>query len=223
MNLSIVIASYAKSSYHQQLTVKAIASAQRCGISDIVVVETMPDVSFAGVKTIAYPQGQRFCYNRALNIGIKECKNKYIALCNNDLIFHSGFEKMGQYMALNGIFSASPYTNKAHSRLYKKGNHAYYGYRIGFELAGWCIVIDSEILQRIGGKIDETYDFWFSDNAYADQIKKAGIKHALLGNVVIDHVESATLKTLPNKESLHLTLEQEIKYRQNAKNKQRVK
>jgi GT2 family glycosyltransferase len=223
MNLSVVIASYAKTEHHRRLTEQSIRTASRCGITDIIVVETMPGVVFKGAKTIEYPQGQTFCYNRALNIGITECKNKYIALCNNDLVFHYGFEKIAEYMEYNDILSASPYTIKAHQRTHKKGNHMYYGYRIGYEFCGWCIVIDTDILPMIGGKLDETYSFWFSDNAFADQLKKAGIKHALMCNVSIDHIESATLKTLPKGQSIEMTLIQEQKYRQNAKSKLHAK
>jgi len=223
MNLSIVIASYAKSERHRQITLQAINSAKKCGITDIVVVETMPNVTFNGVKTIQYPTNQKFCYNKALNIGIEQTEKKYIALCNNDLIFHKGFENIANLMLLNGIFSASPYTNNAHKKSHKKGDHVYYGYRIGYELAGWCIVIDRDILPQIGGKLDERYLFWFSDNAFADQLQKAEIKHALICNVYIDHIESATLKTLPRGQSLEYTMQQELKYRQDAKKKLHTK
>lgn len=216
IDLSVVIASYSKTEKHRGLTLKAISTAKLCGITDIVVVETMPGVEFNGVTMVYFPDSEKFNYNKALNIGISHCKSKYIALCNNDIVFHKGFENIGVYMFYNSIKSCSPYTLKYRFNRFEKGNHCYYGYRIGYEMCGWCIVIDREILPEIGGKLDETYYFWFSDNAYADQLKKAGIKHAIMCNVFIEHLESQTLKTLPRAQELEYTLEQEKKYR-NAK------
>jgi len=223
MNLSIVIASYAQSEYHKGLTLKAIKTAKECGISDIVVVETMPGVTFDGVTNILYPQGEKFNYNKCLNIGISAAKEQYIALCNNDVEFHKGFERIADYMSYNDLLSASPYTQYAHKHLFKRGDHMVYGYRICIEMAGWCIVINRDILPLIGGKLDETYLFWWSDNAYADQLIKAGIKHALLCNVSVDHVQSATLQALPKGVTIEMTLHQQMKYRQNAKSKLHIK
>lgn len=213
---SVVIASYAKSEKHRRMTLNAIKSAQQAGINEIVVVETMPGVEYFTAKTIYYPQSEKFCYNKALNIGIAATKGRYVALCNNDLMFGREFGKIGQIMLMNGIKSASPMCPRSHRNGYKQGDFAYYGYRIGFEMAGWCIVIDRNILPQIGGKLDETYLFWFSDNAYVDQLKKAGIKHALLCNVKVTHLGSQTLNTLSRNQSLELTFKQEQLYR-NAK------
>lgn len=213
---SVVIASYAKSKEHLLLTKQAIQTALLCGINDIVVVETMHDITYDNVKTVQYPKNDVFCYNRALNIGLAHAQNRYVALCNNDVIFKKGFENIGLYMNLNDIKSASPKCPNTHKNILTPHEYAYFGYRIGIELCGWCICIDTEILPLINGKLDETYLFWFSDNAYGDQLIKANIKHALINAVEVIHLESRTLKTLPRSQTIEYTLEAEKKYR-NAK------
>lgn len=219
---SVIIASYAKSDKHKRMTDNAIKTAHLAGISDVIVVETMQNVEYYNAKTIHYPKTEKFCYNKALNLGIALAKNKYIALCNNDLVFDKSFGQIGKIMFMNGIRSASPMCPRSHRNGFTKGNFVYYGYRIGFELCGWCIVIDRDILPEIGGKLDETYLFWFSDNAYADQLNKAGIKHGLLCNIIVTHLGSQTLNTLSKGQTLEYTFEQEQKYR-NAEKKSIVK
>ena len=43
------------------------------------------------------------------------------------------------------------------------------------------------------GPLDETYAFWYSDDAYVAQLKRKGIKHYLICNVVVNHYISRTL------------------------------
>ena len=48
-------------------------------------------------------------------------------------------------------------------------------------------------MDRIGG-FDYPVNFWYSDNVYAEQLKAAGIKHALVGNSIVRHLESQSLR-----------------------------
>ena len=68
------------------------------------------------------------------------------------------------------------------------------GYEIRQQLFGWCIAVKRSMFDKIGG-FDTGVNFWFSDNLYADQLKYHGIKHALVCDSLVDHVESYTLKT----------------------------
>ena len=88
-----------------------------------------------------------------------------------------------------GIYLLLRLSNDQRQRHYKRGMHAYEGYGIGFELAGWCIFCDKSLWDKIG-PLDESHNFWFSDNMYAKQLKAKGIKHALICNVKVDHMGS---------------------------------
>jgi len=42
-------------------------------------------------------------------------------------------------------------------------------------------------------KLSERVSLWYSDNIYADELIRNGIKHALVKNSVVKHLGSATI------------------------------
>lgn len=162
---------------------------------DVLIVETSgKDVKYNGALSIKYPF-KEFNYNRALNLGINLTGNKYILLCNNDLIFEKGFatELLKHFQA--GYQSLSPFCRKYHGQFLKEGDYVLNGYRVGQELIGWCIAIDRAIIRQIR-QLDETCQFWYSDNIYAEQLKSKKIKHGLVCNSFVIHLGSKTLEGL---------------------------
>jgi GT2 family glycosyltransferase len=148
---------------------------------------------FESTKTIIYDGA--FNYNHCLNIGLQYSTAPYVALCNNDLLFSPNWlTNVIKYME-KGYHSASPF----HRQTTRKG--AQEGYRIEKEVLGWCIVCTRELIDKIG-KLDETCSFWFSDNIYAEQIKKAGYKHILVYDSYVRHLESKTLSKATNHREL---------------------
>jgi hypothetical protein len=194
-NISCVIVSCQKTNYHRQITEQAIKSA---GVP-CIVVETNPNaLPYKEALTLFYTK--EFNYNKCLNFGLMHTNTEYIALCNNDLVFEKGWENITNVMDHFDLLSACPYSvYNPHPQPYKVGNYIHYGYRIGWEMLGWCIVINRDILQTIK-KLDETYKFWCSDNAYADQLQLNGIKHAVVCNSIVNHIGggSKTLNSLRN-------------------------
>jgi hypothetical protein len=67
------------------------------------------------------------------------------------------------------------------------------------------------VIEQIG-KLDEGVSFWFSDNLYGEQIKAAGIQHALFTNVQVDHIGSATLKKVSTRDKRRYQLGELGKY-----------
>lgn len=185
-----------------QVTQNCIDSARQDDAElNIIVVETGNYYGYDVDKIIEY-NGQ-FNYNRALNIGLQYAKSDIQVLCNNDIIFHPGWSKMGEIMKANDYLSASALSNDRRQAFCKKGNLAYEGYIIGFHLTGWCIFTAKELWPLIG-KLDEQFRFWYADNLYARQLETAKIKHALICSVSVDHLGSATLSKLPrNIQSLY--------------------
>lgn len=161
---------------------------------NIIVVETGNPYKYDVDKIVSY--NGEFNYNRALNMGLKYAKSDFQILANNDLIFCKGWSKIGEIMKLNGYLSASALSNDARQNPYRRGNVAYEGYSIGYQLAGWCIFTSKELWPIIG-PLNERHRFWFSDNVYADQLRAKKIKHALICSVQVDHIGSTTLKKLP--------------------------
>jgi len=202
MSFDVVIVSNGTKNEHRRLTETAIST---CGDHNIVVVEkTKIDY---GVKTIRQPE--HFNYNECLNMGASLGSNEIIVFCNNDLIFYDGWE-VGIRAGIDlGYGSLSPYCPRHHAGLFPKGWHIYDGYRVRYELVGWCIACSRGAWERIG-RLDESVDFWFSDNLYADQLQYYGVKHGLVCSSFVEHKESATLKTARNKKQI--TYGQRTKY-----------
>ena len=162
--------------------------------TNIIVVETGDNYPYR-VDTIVRYEGE-FNYNRALNLGLQYAKSDYQVLCNNDIIFHPGWSRMGDIMKANDYLSASALSNDQRQRLCKRGDICYEGYIIGLHLTGWCIFTSKDLWPVIG-KLNERHKFWFSDNIYAEQLKAQNIKHALICNIRVDHLGSQTLQKQP--------------------------
>ena len=161
---------------------------------NVIIVETGNPYKYDVDRIIEY--NGEFCYNRALNMGLKYAKGDVHILANNDIYFHPGWSKIGEMMQLNGYHSASAYA--PHLKMFEVGDHIYEGYHVGYVFTGWCLFMDKYCHEKIG-KLDESVMFWFSDNLYALQLEVAGIKHAMFCNVRVDHLCSQTLSKQPSR------------------------
>lgn len=194
MSYDLIIVSQSKGDLIP-ITQQCIDSARKDNADlNIIVVETGNPYRYDVDKLIEY--NGEFNYNRALNLGLKYAKSDYQVLANNDIIFREGWSLIGPIMKANNFLSASALSNDIRQARFKRGYHAYEGYKIGEFLTGWCIFTDKELWNQIG-KLDEKHKFWYSDNIYADQLKAKNIKHALICSVTVDHLGSTTLAQQP--------------------------
>jgi GT2 family glycosyltransferase len=115
-------------------------------------------------------------------------------------------------MISNGFGSASALSQFHLRKGFEQGDFIYEGYAIESLLTGWCIFALRDTIEKIN-RLNEDYDFWYSDNVYADQLKKAGIRHGLFCNIRVDHLTSATLRTLPHRKQRKYSYDNVIKYR----------
>lgn len=197
MVVDIIILSFAKNNHLQVLTQQTIDTCLRSdpGINfNILVLEQNMEVKYQRATT--HHIDGPFNYNRFMNIGIEMTKGEYVCLCNNDLLFQPRWcTNMLKAMEGEFLLSASPLCPKTQGSNFKHGPNIDYGYSNGKHLSGWCIFTD-RFLYEIIGSIDEDFPFWFADNAYAEQLKKHKVKHALIRNSWVEHKGSRTLKTL---------------------------
>ena len=210
-SIDIVFIANSKTGYLWLMTRNAIRTATLnagMNIGQVVVVEE---------NLVANPQPDtkmlyydfEFNYNECLNLGFSVCKSKYVAFCNNDLYFRKDWAKNA---VSAGYLSVSP-----SPRHYFKG--VVEGYEIGKQLLGWCIIVDRVVMERIGG-FDTPVKFWYSDNVYGEQIKAAGIKHALVGNSRVKHLTSQSLtKVVKGKARMNMQKGQEKIFKQYKKEK----
>ena len=216
MTFDIIILSYSKTEKHRKITedcIKSLKEAKNKVAVNIIVLESYDkDVRFDGVKNVFYQQ-PKFCYNASMNEGYRYATSDYIFFCNNDLIFNDGWADNCYYAFSMGYDSISPYCPTTHPGFARQGDYLAVGYQVGFHIAGWCIGVKRDMFERIG-KFNTAVDFWFSDNIYAEQIKLQGVKHALVCNSLVRHLNhgSQTLRSLDEREKHWLTTQQRKKY-----------
>lgn len=194
-----------------QMTQNCIDSAKA---DNVIVVETDKYHNYSGVNVQRYYEGD-FNYNRALNMGLDVAKCDIHILANNDLVFYN-WRSIGEDMIYNGFDSASAWFEGSR---FPQGDYIYEGFAIAEHLTGWCIFITHKALLKIG-KLDESVDFWYSDNLYALQLKKHGLRHGLFCNARVDHIGNQTLNTMPIKVKRYFSHGQLAKY--NYAQRQRV-
>lgn len=177
-----------------QMTEQCIDSARQDDADlNVIIVETGNPYKYNVDRIVEY--SGEFNYNRALNLGLKYVIGDVHILANNDLIFHKGWSDIGELMRLNELHSASA---RSQISKYPKADLVYEGYDIGNTLTGWCIFMDKYCHSMIRS-LDESVSFWYSDDLYALQLQKAGIKHGLFCNIQVDHITSRTLRQQPSR------------------------
>ena len=211
----LIIVSQSSSQELIDATQRAIDSCLADCPVNVILVETFAKYDYRNVNiTIRYIGD--FNYNRALNMGLTAAHNDIHILANNDIIFQSGWSKIGDIMKSMGYLSASALSTDARQSKFQRGDFVYEGYEIGSFLTGWCIFIDKTLPQKIC-RLDERFNFWYSDNVYADQLKRAGIKHALICNCQVDHITSLTLSRQTPQTKRRFTLMEMYKYAKGQK------
>lgn len=175
----------------------------------IIVVEKQETVNYENTLTLHYDFD--FNYNKCLNYGLQESNAEFICLANNDLIFHKDWQA-GIIIGFSyGVGSLSPYCIRHHKNMFQMDSKIHTGYRTEHELAGWCICLTRETLNSIG-KLNEAVSFWYSDNIYAEQLKRENIKHGIVCNSFVTHLLSHTLNQRRPKDKHFLTREQKEKF-----------
>jgi len=201
MTIDVIILSNGKTPELIEMTQKCIDS---CHDSETehefwIKVFEQTEHEYESAETINYDCP--FHYNKLMNIGIALTKHEWICLCNNDLIFHKGW-----------LTECLKYKDKYMSMCpdeFNYGGEPEEGYKVGQrgQFKGQCILTNRKLYDIIG-KIDESVNFHCSDHVMVDQIKKAGIKHALIKDAYVEHLVHATLKTCSGEEKIHYCDEQ---------------
>jgi hypothetical protein len=186
------------------------------GADNVILVETGIPHKYSGVNHHVIFE-ETFNYNKALNKGLEIARYDIHVLANNDLIFYEGWTGIGDCIKYYDFDSACAWFTGSK---FPQGDFIYKGYEIATHILGWCIFITKEALSKIG-KLDESVDFWYSDNVYADQLKAHGLKHGLFCNARVDHICSQTLMTMPMRIKRQYSIGQLPKYNNYERNRKR--
>lgn len=171
------------------------------------VMESHSEPHFYRGATLVVRPDCEFNYNKYLNIGIQSCKDKWVVLANNDLIFYKNWFTAILEAEKELPEDVKTFSSFARQHVVAKMEDKYYvAYGVGHFFTGWCLTVKREIFDKF--KLNEEVNFWCSDNIFQDDLIKHGIKHALIRDSRIDHVGGATLFSMDNDKIHNLTAEQ---------------
>lgn len=194
--IDVIILSYAKNDEIINMNNNCINSILNSTTNykfNIIVVETdnQPHRYSQDCVTVIQPKCE-FNYNKFLNLGLEKCKNEWILISNNDTIYKKSFieEMLHAHNVDNNILSMSPIEDTWHCHInFDKNIDIHYGYRVPYEITGWSIFVHKNVIDIIG-KFDETFEFWYQDNDYSNNLIKNNIKHALITKSRVEHLVS---------------------------------
>lgn len=212
IEIDIIIVSYAQSDELKEITMNCISSliasedAEKIKFN-VVVIESQKSLEpFQYSNSVTVYPDIPFGYHRYLNIGIEMTSSPFVCICNNDLIFYQNWAtEILKPMSYRDVYSASPFCSIHHPKIgFKKYDGLKLGYRVRYEVSGWCIFFKRDVLQRTG-RLDDNYIFWCADNDYANTLGVLGLKHVLVTSSIVDHLESKTLKKQSKERETELT------------------
>jgi GT2 family glycosyltransferase len=217
--VDIIILSYAQTEELKKITENCIRSLIDSEDPEeikfnVIVIESEKELKpFQYENSTTVYSDKEFGYHRYMNIGIEMTSSPYICLCNNDLIFHPHWatEILKQFNQFQDLSSASPVCSIHHPKNgFELNSGIRLGYRIRYEVSGWCLFFKREIL-KLTGKLDENYKFWCADNDYANTLWALKLNHILVTSSIVDHLENQTLNSQSAEKQDELT-EKEVFY-----------
>ncbi len=164
---------------------------------EIILVESNRNYVADG---FAYPDNVKviipeipFNFHAYLNIGIRASSMQFVALCNNDLLFHEAWfteilNVKKQYPSYKSFCPVQPKEKKPAGSFEK-------GYVVRKHVKGWCLVAERDLYDKIGLP-DEQFKFYYADDDYAMTLKKYHVPHALVSASVVQHLGGENTETL---------------------------
>lgn len=212
--VDVIILSNAKDDYLQLMTQVAIDTcidSEQEKMFNIMVIEQNREVEYSHCDMLY--KSEPFNYNKFMNTGAMITNSEYIAFCNNDLVFEKGWAtNLLKAMEEHNLDSASPLCKSArYHKIFTPNGRVVIGNRTSVEFAGWCFVMRRKAWHTIKG-LDEDFGFWCADDATVEQLKQHNLRHGLVTNSIVQHLEESTLKTVSKDEKEQMTFVQVKKF-----------
>ena len=219
--IDILILSYAQTDNLKKITTHAVQSLMRSEDPEkfnfnVVVLESQKSLAPFQYEhaTTVYPD-EEFNFHRYFNIGINMTSSPYICLCNNDILFQKGWasQMMIAFERFKDVKSASPVCPYYPMEISTQPvSEAWFGYRVGVEVQGACLLFKREVLKSIG-QLDPNFKFYSADLDYADTFRVMNYRHMLVRSSIVFHLGSKTLNKQEPDLKYHLTEEQDLYYK----------
>lgn len=159
-----------------------------------------------------FPQRKNLGFAKAVNLGIKKAKGKYLLITNNDVVFQKNYlSRLVEYLEKNpgvGIVGGKVYYKKPKNKIIFPG--AKFDFYTGLLrtnknpnkisetdwVPGCNMLVKKEVFQKIGG-FDEGFFFYFEDLDLCLRAKRAGYKVIYHPRAILWHGEGASIDRQP--------------------------
>lgn len=155
---------------------------------EIITSDDCSPLPIPEIPGVLYRQIKNLGYTANVNFLLKKSTAEKVIVCNDDVVIGAG--QLDWIHKVNGLAIGSPRDTASSPD----------------DTFGCIFGITKEVIKKIG-YLDERYKHFFSDKDYYMRAKKAGIDIVKFSDVLIDHTESATYKTLNKQELLTKDLE----------------
>lgn len=202
--LSVIFLSYAVNDDVYKMNCNAINSLLQSeswndGELEVLLMESCKSSNYEYLQkevNVLVP-GERFNFHRFFNIGLDHSKGEFIAFCNNDVFFESGwFSAMMKVKANHPRFMCfSPLDDKYPGMTAETlpREKAYYcGWNYGKYFAPWCFVYERKVFKTIG-RFDERFDFYAADADETNTLRYYAIPSVVITGSVVRHLSSQTV------------------------------
>jgi len=217
-DLDVVILSNAANDNLYNLTVQTIASVLNSAYyvkPHIYINEQNPKANYIHPDVSVLRFDEEFNYSKFNNMLFDCGKSDWVVFINNDVVVQpTAFDIMvGQCLEHKYVScSANDTTNPWFNQLFKREIN-YMGYRTSLEMAGWCIMVERKSFVRF----DDDFKFNYSDNAYAERLKKRGMEHWLIGAADVHHVAYQSQEIIPEERKDEFNIEPRRLFRERYK------
>lgn len=147
---------------------------------------------------------EKFNFHRFLNIGVVESSGEFIAFCNNDITFQSGWwTAIKQVKKENPKFMCFSPLDRSYPMMTEEQMPSTKDYYIGWEnkrhFAAWCFVWERKVFDIVG-QFDEVFDFYSADDDELMTLRKYAIPNVLVTKSEVKHLSQVvTIKEGINK------------------------
>ena len=169
------------------------------------------------LENYIYPN-ENFNYNRFLNHAFPKLTCDWVVISNDDVGYEKGWfsEIMKIHEMRPDIHSFSPKDPALYMKYFDGhflGSPDVYfeSYSVSEAVMGWCLVIKRESLEKLI-PFDELFDMYYQDNDYTENMKKHGIKDALVRHSIVSHFETINIQRLDDAKMKKMKVD-EIKFR----------
>lgn len=204
MDVDVVMLTNSKNDKFFRMTKESIISLKNSSSIakyNIILIEGNLDSKYTKIYEdlgcLVVYNNSNFSFSNSINYGLNHCKNRYVCLSNNDVVFNKDwFNQI--YFNLDKDSEIAVYsTNDKYLNSNLPNDEMIEGYKpVGIH-SGWCHVIDTFLLGE-NKYLDEAFDVWFMDDDFCMRLQNLGLKQVLVNQSIVYHLGTSSISLIEN-------------------------